>query len=138
MAIIRFNPFRSWMRPWFWEDEFEPAELTLTEGLNIYEQDNKIFVEASVPGIPEDKIEVTYEDGVLHIIGRHEEKEEKKKKDKIIHKMERVASFDYTTYLPRPIDVKKIQATVKNGVITVSAPIAPEAKPKRIPVVSSK
>jgi len=34
--------------------------------------------------------------------------------------------------LPRPIDDKQIEATVKNGVLTVKAPVAEAAKPKKI------
>ncbi|NMB84092.1 Hsp20/alpha crystallin family protein [Candidatus Roizmanbacteria bacterium] len=141
MAIIRFDPFIQLQRQFFQPlmEDNEWPELTMTEGLNVYEENSNVIVEASVPGIPEDKLEITYEDGVLHIKGRSEEKEEEKKKNRVIHRMQRVSSFDYSTYLPRPIDEKQIEATVKNGVLTVKAPIAEAAKPKRIPVkLSSK
>lgn len=135
MAIIRLDPFninRQLFQPLWQEDDW--SDITMTEGLNVYEENNSVIVEASLPGIPEDKIEITYEDGVLHIQGKVEEKEEEKKKGRIVHKMQRVASFNYTTYLPRPIDDKKIDATVKNGVLTIKAPVAETAKPKKIPV----
>jgi HSP20 family protein len=138
MTLTRFDPFalqRRFFQPFFEEEEW--PQLTMTEGLNVYEENNGVVVEASVPGIPEDKLEITYEDGVLHIEGRSEEKEEEKKKDKIVHRMQRVSSFNYTTYLPRPIDENKIEATVKNGVLTIRAPIAEAAKAKRIPVKTS-
>lgn len=137
MAIIRYNPFslldRSFFKPFFFEDSDWP-EYTMTEGLNVYEENNQVFVEAPVPGIPTDKIEVTYEDGVLRIAGRVEEKEEEKKKDRVVHRRQRVASFDYTTVLPRPINPQTIEANTKNGVVVVSAEIAEAAKPKKIPV----
>jgi len=141
MAIIRFDPFiqlqRQFFQPFLEDDEW--PELTMTEGLNVYEEGENVIVEASVPGIPEEKLEITYEDGVLRVKGRSEEKEEEKKKNRVIHRMQRISSFDYSTYLPRPIDEKQIEAIVKNGVLTVKAPIAEAAKPKRIPVkVSSK
>lgn len=144
MAIIRWDPFRTdflwprWIRPFF-EEEEEWPELTLTEGLNIYEEDDNIIVEAAAPGIPADKLEVTYEDGVLHIRGEAKETEEKKKQKKVVYRKQMVSSVDYTTYLPRPIDPNKIKAEVKDGVVTVTAPIAETAKPKKIPVkVASK
>jgi HSP20 family molecular chaperone IbpA len=84
-------------------------------------------------------VEVTYEDGVLRIRAKYEEKEEEKKKRKVVYRMDRVTSFDYTTTLPRPVDEKSIEARVENGVVVVSAKIAEEAKPKKIPVkVASK
>jgi HSP20 family protein len=138
MAIIRFDPFalqRRFFQPLF--DEEEWPEFTMTEGLNLYEEDNNVIVEASVPGIPEEKLNITYEDGVLHIEGKSDEKEEEKSKNKVIHRMQRVSSFNYTTYLPRAIDESRIDAEVKNGVLIVRAPIAEAAKAKKISVKSS-
>lgn len=139
MAIIRFDPFVQLQRQFFQPllEDNEWPELTMTEGLNVYEEGGNVIVEASVPGIPEDKIEITYEDGVLHIKGKSEEKEEERKKNKIVHRMQRVSSFDYSTYLPRPVDDKQIEASVKNGVLTIKAPIAEAAKAKRIPIKTS-
>ncbi len=140
MAIVRFNPFfgSSWMKPLHWDEENEWPELTMTEGLNVYEEDNKVVVEASVPGIPEEKIDIVYEDGVLTVSGKSEETEEEKKKNRIVHKMQRVASFNYTTYLPRAIDEKNIEATVKNGVVRITAPVAETAKAKKIIIKKHK
>lgn len=142
MAIIRFDPFfsKKWLRPFFSFDEDldEWPELTMTEGLDVYEEDDKVVVKAAVPGIPADKVDVTFEDGVLRIKAKVEEKEEEKKKRKVVYRMDRVASFDYTTTLPRPVDEKSIEAKVENGVVIVSAKIAEEAKPKKIPVKVQK
>lgn len=138
MAIVRYNPFsllnQPFFRPLLWEEAESWPELTMTEGLNVYEQDGKVFVEAPVPGVPADKVEVTYEDGVLRISGRIEEKEEEKKKNRVVHRMQKVASFDYTTVLPRAIDTKSLEADIDKGILTVSAKVAEEAQPKKIPV----
>lgn len=135
MAIVRIDPFalqRQFFQPLLDSDEW--PELTMTEGLNVFEENGSVVVEASVPGIPEDKLDITYEDGVLRIYGKVEESEDKKSRNRVIHKMQRIASFNYSTYLPRPIDEKNIEATVKNGVLTVKAPVAEAAKPKKIAV----
>ncbi|MCX7881090.1 MAG: Hsp20/alpha crystallin family protein [Patescibacteria group bacterium] len=139
MPIIRFDPFfrPRWLRPFLsWDEEEEEnwPELTMTEGLDVYEEEDRVIVKAAVPGIPSDKVEVTFEDGVLRIRAKVEEKEEEKKKRKVVYRMDRVASFDYTTTLPRPVDEKSIEAKVENGVVVISAKIAEEAKPKKIPV----
>ncbi len=137
MSIIRFDPFalqRQYFQPLI--DAEQWPELTMTEGLNVYEESGNVVVEASVPGIPEEKIDITYEDGVLRISGKSEEKEEERRKNRIVHKMQRVSSFEYSTYLPRPIDDKKIEAEVKNGVLVITAPVAEAAKPKKIAVKS--
>lgn len=139
MAIIRFDPFRNeflslakHFREPFFEDVEDWPQLTMTQGLNVYEQDDNIVVKALAPGIPEDKLEVTFEDGLLHIKGSVEETEEEKKKDKVVYKKQMISSVDYTTQLPRPIDSEKIEAEVRDGVVLIKAPIAEAAKPKKI------
>jgi HSP20 family protein len=137
MAIIRWEPtFPRWFWRWpsLWEEEEEWPELTVTEGLDVYETENEVVVKAAVPGVPADKVEVTFEDGVLRIRGKVEETEEEKKRKKVVYRAQRMAAFDYTTTLPRAVSPDKIQAEVKDGVVTVKAPIAAQAKPKKITV----
>jgi len=137
MAIIRWEPtFPRWFWRWpsLWEEEEEWPELTVTEGLDVYETENEVVVKAAVPGVPSDKVEVTFEDGVLRIRGKVKETEEEKKRKKVVYRAQRMAAFDYTTTLPRAVDADKIQAEVKDGVVTVKAPIAAQAKPKKITV----
>jgi HSP20 family protein len=139
---MRYLPFRplidtSLVSPW-WDEEDWPEAMRTARGLNIYEEDGKVFVQASVPGIPTDKIKVSYEDGMLRISAKNEETEETKKKGRVVHQWNKTASFDYAAVLPRPIDSKKIEAEVKDGVLTIQAPVSEEAKAKEIPVKSSK
>lgn len=141
MAIIRWSPMFprwGWRLPSLFEEEEEWPELTVTEGLDVYETENEVVVKAAVPGVPADKVEVTFEDGVLRITGKVEETEEEKKKKKVVYRAQRMAAFDYTTTLPRAIDPEKLEAEVEDGVLTVRAPIAPTAKPKKIAVKTKK
>ncbi len=133
MAIVKWNPRGFWNFPTFLDDE-EFSDLTVTEGLDVYETDNDVVVEAAVPGLREKDVNVTFEDGVLRINGRREETEEEKQKKKVVHRLQKISAFDYTATLPRPIDGAKIEAEIDNGVLIVKAPIAPEAKPKKITV----
>ena len=137
--VRAISPLTRWFfRPSGWEDfEEEFPELTMTEGIDMYEEDGKIMVEAAVPGVDPDKVDVTFEDGVLRIRAKEEKKEEEKKKREY-YRMDRVVSFDYTVTIPRPIDVNSLSAEVENGVVKVSAKIAEEAKAKKIPVKARK
>lgn len=132
---MHYYPFKPLIdfKPFLWEEDEWP-EFKMTNGLNVYEEGDKVMVEAAVPGISSDKIKVTYEDGVLRISARSEDKEVEKKRNRIVHQWNKVASFEYTTYLPRPIDSKSLEAKVKDGVITVSAAVAETAKAKEIEV----
>ena len=136
MVNIRLSsPLARWFyKPVWWDEEEDWPQVTMTEGLDVYEEGDKVVVKAAVPGIPADKVDVTFEDGVLRVKGKVEETEEEKKRKRVVYRRERVANFDYTTTLPRAVDPKSIEATVKDGVVEVTAKIAEEAKPKRITV----
>jgi HSP20 family protein len=136
MAIIKWrDPFsmmpRSfWASPWFDED-FWPEER---EGLTVYETDNEVIAKANVPGIPVDKVDVSYDAGVLTIKAEHEETEEEKKKKKSVYRQARQAKYYYTTSIPHSVNAEKIDAEVKDGVVTVTMPKAEGAKPRKIKV----
>ena len=132
---MHYYPFKPLIdfKPFLW-DEDEWPEMKMTSGLNVYEEGDKVMVEAAVPGISSDKIKVKYEDGVLRISAHSENKEVEKKQNRIVHQWNKVSSFEYTTYLPRPIDTKSLEAKVKDGVITISASVAETAKAKEIEV----
>lgn len=134
MAIVKFNPFMPWWGDRIFEDEENWPIATIDEGLDVYETDSDIVIKAALPGIPADKVDVTFEDGVLRISGRMEENEEEKNKKKVVYKEQKVRSFDYTTTLPRAVKFDEIKADVENGVVTITAPIATEAKAKKIQV----
>jgi len=91
-------------------------------------------IKAAVPGIPADKVEVTFEDGVLRIKAKVEEAKEEKVKKKVVYRSQKVSYFDYTTTLPRAVNGDQISAEVTDGVVTIKAPIAQAAKPKKIAV----
>lgn len=136
MAIIKLNPFSPWVSDHFFpfDEEESWPQIKVAEGLDVFETDSDVIIKAAVPGIPADKVEVTFEDGVLRISGKVEENEEEKKKKKVVYSNRKVRVFDYTTTLPRAVKSDDIKADVENGVVTVTAPIATEAKAKKIEV----
>ena len=78
---LRMSPVR-WMSrsPFEMLDEMDWPKFTMNDGLDVYEEGDKVVVKAAAPGVPAEKLEVTYEDGVLRINARHEESEEEKQK----------------------------------------------------------
>lgn len=140
MAIVKWRGWGPWWSPRLFDDE----ELNkLTEwpdfskqrgGLDMYETDNTVVVEAQVPGIKEENIDVAIEGNVLTITANEKEEEEKKKKKKTIYKSSRRTSFNYATTLPNIVDIKKADAEIDNGVITITFPKTSEEKKKTIQV----
>lgn len=134
MAIVKWEPLFPRLitkMPWPWDEEEWIEE---PEGLSVYETDNDLVVEANVPGVSEDEIDISLEGGVLTIKAEHKEKEEEKKKKKVVYRRAMQAKYLYTTSIPCPIKVDKAKAELKNGVLTITLPKAEEAKPKKITV----
>jgi len=106
--------------------------------VDIAEKPNAYEVTAELPGLDEKNVEVTLVNGALTIKGeKHEEKEEKRKDYYL--KERRFGSFERRFAVPEGVDAEKIEASFKNGVLTVTLPKTPEAqKPeKKIEVKSA-
>jgi HSP20 family protein len=136
MAIVKLEPFFRFPRI-FEEEDWEWPEFPATwsrRGLNVYETDKEVVVEAAIPGIPVEKVEVAVEDGVLKIHGAVEEKKEEKAKRK--YYMESVASTaSYAVRLPVKVDKKKIKAEAEDGLLKVVLPKEKPAPAKKVEVV---
>jgi len=147
--LIRWDPFREMMTlrdamDRMFENAFISPRTTnwFTEGeiplaLDVVEEDDKYIVEASVPGINPDDLEITYDNNMLTIKG--EVKEEKEIEEKRYHIRERrFGTFSRSIALPSTINVDKIEAEYKDGVLNLTLPKVEEAKPKKIKVRSVK
>ncbi len=104
----------------------------ISSGLSVSEDDKHVYVEAAVPGVEPDKIEVSYDKGALWIRGQQEqEKEDKNRK----YYRKASSSFSYRLAVPGNIDEKKDpEATYKNGVMKITFDKIPETQPKKIAV----
>jgi HSP20 family protein len=78
------------------------------------------------PGIDEKNIEVKLAQDDLTIKGERQEEKEEKKKDYYLHERH-IGSFERHFALPEGLDTDKIEASFKNGVLTVRLPKKPEA-----------
>jgi HSP20 family protein len=136
MKLVKWNNLGPMWPSFFDDDDWSnwPEISSTSNGLDIYETEDSVVVEAAVPGVPEDKVDVSIEGNVLTIRAEHEETEEKKKKKKTVYKSSRQASFSYSTNLPRMVDAPRAEAEVENGVVKVTVPKTEEEKPKRIEV----
>ncbi|MBS4168160.1 Hsp20/alpha crystallin family protein [Parachlamydia sp. AcF125] len=103
------------------------------QGLTIYEdKNNRIVVEAAMPGLTPEEIEVHLDKGVLWIKGQ--KKEEESDKDKKFHRRS-VRSFFYSVVLPEQIDDKQEpQTSYKEGILQITFQKAKSSEAKRITV----
>ena len=107
----------------FWRGEVSWGKAPVVD---VVEKDKAYEVTAELPGLDENNVDVKFSDGVLSIKGEKKEETEEKKKDQYLSER-RYGSFQRAFRLPDGIDADKIEATFKNGVLTVTLPKTPEA-----------
>jgi len=103
--------------------------------VDIVESDKAYEITAELPGIDEKNIEVKLANGGLTIKGEKQEEKEEKKKDYYLHERH-FGSFQRYFPVPEGVDTDKIEASFKNGVLTVTLPKSsePQKAEKKITV----
>ncbi len=125
-------PSRLLSFPSMWDDEDFLTTTSTPSGLSISEDEKNVYVEASVPGINPENVDITFQDGYLWVRG--EVKEEGKDKNRKYYR-QATKSFSYRVAVPGDIDHShEPEATYKRGVMTVAFAKSPEKKPKKIQV----
>ncbi|HEY9897791.1 MAG TPA: Hsp20/alpha crystallin family protein [Pantanalinema sp.] len=145
MALTRWEPVgvRS-LRDQFnrmFEDVMTPAMRSgfglVGPALDVYEKDGEVYVEAELPGMAIKDVEITSTENTLTLKG--ETSRETEVNEENYHRSERrFGSFVRTIELPSPINPEQAKASFKDGVLTIHAPLAAGATPKRIAVEGEK
>jgi HSP20 family protein len=109
----------------------------VTPAVDIVEKDNAFEMTAELPGLDAKNIELSLSDDVLTIKGEKKEEKEENTKDRYVSER-RYGSFRRSVQLPASVDVGKIEATYKSGVLTVMLPKSAEAQKKQtvIPITT--
>lgn len=103
--------------------------------LNVWEDEEKVSVEAEVPGLKMKELEVTVTGNELTIRGNREVEEKDQGLD--WHRQERTrGSFVRTVTLPVDIDADRVEAGLKDGVLTVTLGKASAARARKIKIQS--
>ena len=101
--------------------------------IDLFEDQDELVLKAEIPGMKKEDIDISLQGEVLTLSGE-------RKEDAVFDKAESYRSerllgrFQRTLTLPVSVDAKKVNATYRNGVLTVVLPKAEEAKPKQIEV----
>ena len=108
-----------------------------TPSIDVYEDKDNVTVQAELPGMKKDEIDVSMVGDTLTISGERKHHEEKKEGE--TYRAERYfGRFQRSITLPQRVDAEKIQANYKDGVLTITCPKAEEVKPKQIDVKTSE
>lgn len=101
--------------------------------VDIREVNDTLVVEAELPGFKKDEIDLSLEQGVLTIEANHSGDSEHTQGD--VHLSERRTQHLVRKFsLPSAYDVNQVEASLADGVLTVTLAKREEVKPKKIEV----
>lgn len=145
MALVRWRPRRDWdpfaglldlqrdmsnfFAPWTAGEDVG----AWAPPVDVYSDEEKVVVEAELPGLKKDEIEVSFDAGVLNIRGERKQEEEHKQEG--YHCIERrFGSFHRAVRVPAEVDASKCAAEMKDGVLRITLPKAEQSKARKIEV----
>ncbi|MEZ0284825.1 MAG: Hsp20/alpha crystallin family protein [Thermoleophilia bacterium] len=140
--IIRWDPFRDLFALRAEMDRLlarvpGPGESSLPRrwapASDVVETDDAIVITAELPGVKDEDVAITVENGVLRISG--ERRLEHETEDDRYHRLERsYGGFERTFPLPPSVDEDDINAGIAYGVLKISIPKPTATEPKRIAI----
>jgi HSP20 family protein len=101
--------------------------------IDLYEDRDSLILRAELPGMKKEDIDISLHGDVLTLSG--ERKEEEVFDNAAAYRSERfLGKFQRSLTLPVSVNANKVQASYKDGILTVTLPKAEEAKSKQIEV----
>lgn len=97
--------------------------------LNISEDQDAIYVRCEIPGVNMEDIDLTFTDSTLVIKG-----ERKIEKGKYYRQERPTGNFQRVVNVNSPIDVEKVKALARDGLLEIRLPKAEESKPRKISI----
>jgi HSP20 family protein len=101
--------------------------------IDMYEDKDNVMIEAQLAGVDPDKVEISIEKDVLTLKGESEKKTEVQDKNYYRQEIQR-GGFYRSIMLPARVEGEKASAVSSDGVLKITIPKAPEAKPKMIKI----
>jgi HSP20 family protein len=93
-----------------------------------WEDENSFYVEADLPGVAQEDLDLTVYNGMLIIRGERKPAAG----HAYLYDGRSYGRFERAIVLPEAVQADDVQATLKDGVLSVALPKSPDARPKKI------
>ena len=110
---------------------------TYTFPVNVYVTADDLKVEALLPGVSSEDLQLDVDRNVLTIVAKRHTWEPGEGQHWYVREIN-AGQFSRSLSLPFPVDTSRATADLANGVLTLTLPKAETAKPKRIPIGSGR
>ena len=101
--------------------------------LDVVEDDDKIIVRATLPGVKPEDINVTLENEVLTISAETKTETEEREENYLVRER-RTGKFHRTLRLPDTVDSEKVDTKYENGIVEITFPKAEAKKARRLSI----
>jgi HSP20 family protein len=119
-------------------NQYSPTRLQTAPSypaINIWTNEDGQFVSAEMPGVQVEDIDINVNDNVLTISGQRSLDEVPE--DAQFHRRERgYGEFSRNIQLPYAVELDKVEASFKDGILKIMLPKAEAEKPKQIAIKS--
>jgi HSP20 family protein len=104
-----------------------------TPPVDIEEEDDAYVIEAELPGVRREDVNIELAGNELVVTGELKKRE---RKGILRRETRRTGSFALRVALPEPVDADKVEANIERGVLTVRVPKASVSQRRRIEIKS--
>lgn len=102
--------------------------------VNIFETKDGFILEAEMPGVSKEGLDITLEGNNLTLVGRRNDDVFGANTSEVVYRESKPAHFRRVFELDPAIDVGKINAKMEQGILTLTLPKAEKVKPRKIAV----
>ncbi len=126
-AVVRL---RGELNPWLSDGDRQAIGASQAP-LCVWEEEQHLLVEVEMPGVAREDLDLTFEQGRLHISGTRKPHDPQVK---YLHNERHFGPVQRVLVLPEQIDPETIEAQFENGLLRLTLTKKPEVLPKRIEV----
>ena len=94
----------------------------------MWQDDDHFYVEVELPGVSDQDVDITVHNGTLSIRGERKPQEGRR----YLYNGRSYGRFERVITLPEAVNTDEVQATLKDGILSLTLPKSPEAKPRKI------
>ncbi len=130
--LMRFDPFREMDR--IAQMATEAAQAPRSFPLDAFRRGDQFLVQFDLPGVDASTIDLTVERNVLTV--RAERRFERQEGDEIVVSERPQGVFTRQLFLGDTLDGQRITASYQYGVLTLTIPVAEQAKPRKVEITA--
>jgi HSP20 family protein len=130
MTILRFDPFQEFDR--LTRQMLASGRVPRSMPMEAYRRGDQFFIHLDLPGVGPDDVQLTVERNV--VVVRAERRPFWQEGDEVLVDETPQGTFSRQLFLGDNLDAGRLEASFDQGILTLTIPVAEQAKPRRIQV----